>query len=648
MDQEFALSHLSPWQAPEISVPAVEHRLPGRFQGCDNPRFVPEIELHPDTGQAGAPTGVEFRAGLAQSDNPNALATPPVKSLRLTLPPGMAISPAAAAGLASCSEEQIGLGTARRPSCPDASRVGSVSLSTPLLPKPAQGYLYVAAPKANPFGSTFALYLVVEDIEDRGILIKVPGRVDLDPASGRVEIGFDRLPQIPFSELSVDLRGGPRALLTSPPECGAKTVEGDFTSYAQPGITVKAIDSFALREGPEGEPCSSIERRFAPTLRAGTVNPLAGGSSPFVLKLGRSGSDQELSSFRVSLPAGLTAAVASVPLCADPPACSESSRIGTTTVKAGPGSDPLSLRGSVFLAGPYRSAPFSLVAVVPALAGPFDLGEVVVRAALHFDPDTASVRVESDPLPTIVSGIPLALRSLTVNLDRPGFVLNPTSCDPAAITGSAISTAGAAARLEERFQVGSCDRLGFQPRMSVSLLGSPRRGGHPGLRTILRTRRGDANLRSVAVTLPPTELLESRRLGTVCAAEDLAARRCPARSIHGHAKVWSPLLNGPLQGPLFLLSSDNRLPDLVAALNGEVRLTLRAEIDSIRGRLRTNFTGLPDAALSRVAITVYGGKRGLLTNTGGLCAARPRVGAAFLSHDARRVQARPLVRHDCP
>jgi hypothetical protein len=311
------------------------------------------------------------------------------------------------------------------------------------------------------------------------------------------------------------------------------------------------------------------------------------------------------------------------------------------------GAAPLHIGGHAYLAGPYKGAPLSLAALVPAVAGPFDLGTMVVRVALHLDPRSAQIRAVSDPLPTILQGIPLDIRTLAVELDRPGFTLNPTSCDPMSILATVTSQAGRAATLASRFQVGDCARLRFEPRVSVRLSGPTRRGAHPQFRTVLTARRGDANISRLAVTLPATELLDSRRIGAVCTLPRFAARRCPPGSLHGHATVWTPLLEQPLTGPVYLRASKTRLPDLATSLHGQVDLDLVGGVEAVRGRLRIAFSGLPDLPLSRVVLTLQGARRGLFVNTGGLCARRRHLTAGFTAQNAKVRESHPRVRTAC-
>jgi hypothetical protein len=383
-----------------------------------------------------------------------------------------------------------------------------------------------------------------------------------------------------------------------------------------------------------------------------------------LLRITRPDGAQPLDRFDVTLPAGVTAQLAGVAECpagviaqaeeaADPgeaalelqsPSCPAASRVGRVEVGVGAGSHPVYFAGEAYLGGPYRGSPASLVVVVPVSSGPFDLGTVVVRIALDVDPVTARMRATSEPLPGIISGVPIALRDLRLEIDRPGFIRNPTSCAPLALEGS-VSSPLASRPVSSRFQVGGCRQLGFEPRISLRLMGPTHRGAHPKLRAAVRTRPADANLRRLALLLPAGKLLDFRHIRGVCGAVELDA--CPRNSVYGHARVWSPLLDEPLEGPVFLHSSRHRLPDLVVSLEGRVDLVLRARIDSVRGRLRATFAGLPDIPLRKFMLTMRGGRGGLFVNARRLCSGRGKVSASFVGQNAAALTRVRPVATDC-
>ncbi len=591
VDQESALLNYDSWQHSGIFGPELSYAMPGQLTGCEVPRFEPEVEAVPTGHRADTPTGLDFHFELPQSEDPDTPGTPPAKRIEITLPRGMSISAAAADGLSACSPAEIGLGSNDPVTCPDSSRLGTATLSTSLLPNPLEGYMYLASQGDNPFHSLLAAYLVVRDSEERGILIKIPGRLDLDSVTGQVVATFDDLPQFPIEDLRFGFRSGERAPLVNPAVCGPQAIGVQIASYAQPDAPVGLPGTYEVSEAAGAGPCpqSLAARPFAPRTKAGTVTPDAAASTPFIFRLSREDGDQELGGMAIDLPPGLVAGLAGIPLCTDSaisassshavaetggseldhPSCPPESAIGTATVSAGAGSAPIYLSGRVYLAGPYRGAPFSLVAVVPALAGPLDLGTVVTRMAVYINPATAQLRVVSDPLPAILSGIPLHLRQLQIDLNRAGLFRNPTSCDEEWVHGSVTSQQGTVAPVSNRFQVGNCASLKFRPAASVRLLGPTHRGGHPKLRLVVAPRPGDANIRRVGVTLPGTELLDNRHVGATCTPAQFATQTCPADSIYGFARAWTPLLSGPLEGPVYLRASATRLPELAASLGGE-------------------------------------------------------------------------------
>jgi uncharacterized delta-60 repeat protein len=650
--------------------------LPTGLDGCNALRFEPRISSQPSTNLTDSPTGLAFDVHQPQDDRPEGLATAQLKNIQIALPPGMTLNPAAAAGLGACSEAQIGYepgeGAIRfssaPQSCPDAAKVGNARIATPLLDEPLQGAVYLAKQGDNPFRSLLALYVVAED-PLRGVTIKLAGSVAPDPRSGQLTVTFEELPQLPFEDLALDFFAGPEAIFTTPLTCGPHRTTSVLTPWTTPaGADAQPSDSFGVASAPGGGACAASEAQApnSPAFDAGTLTPTAGAHSPFVLRLTRASGSQQMRALSVTLPPGLSAAIAGVPECSEAriavapargaagagvleeaaPSCPKGSEVGSVNVAAGSGT-PLYVHGHAYMAGPYKGAPLSLAIVIPAVAGPFDLGTVLVRVALRVDPKTAAITAEADPLPTMAHGIPLDIRSIAVDVDRLGFIRNPTSCDPMAVRGEAVSVAGQAAGLVNRFQVGGCQRLAFKPKLSLRLLGPTHRGAHPGLRTILTSRAGEANLRSARVAIPGTELLDSRHIRAVCRRAQLAARACPAASSVGRVKAWTPLLDRPLEGSVFLRSSAGRLPGLAAVLHGQVDVELTGSISSERGRLSVGFGSLPDVPIEKLALTISGGRKGLLVNTGGVCAHGTRVAVRLRSQSGSSQELAPRVRKQC-
>jgi hypothetical protein len=612
---------------PAFPYPPSEWGAPQGPTGCEDVPFDPSFEIHSSSTTPDSPTGLTVDLSIPQSDQPDLIGQADVKRVSVTLPEGMAVSPSSASGLGGCAPSQIKLDSDAAPTCPAASKIGTVEVETPLLDESLEGAVYLASPHDNPFGSLIALYIVAKG---PGVLVKLEGRVDLDPQTGRLTTTFDDNPQLPFSHMHLEFKDGPRAALVNPPDCGTHTVQSRLRSWARPDETVSLQDSFTLDcPGTSG---------FAPEMVAGTTSPIAGRFSPFTLRIDRDDREGILDGIDVSLPDGLLAKLKGVELCADNEAgnelagsCPAGSRIGSATVAAGPGSTPFRLPGQVYLTGPYKGAPYGLSVQVPAKAGPFDLGVVKVRQALRVDPEDAHVTVVSDPLPTIREGIPFRLRTVQVDVDRPGFTVNPTSCAEKRISATAHSVGGATAAMGSRFQVADCARLALTPRLAMRLVGAKqtRSGGHPALRTLLRQPAGQANIRRAQVALPKDLVLDpvnANNSGLLCSYEKGLAADCPASSRIGTAVAVSPLLNRPLRGPVHFVQGKRRdprtgnlirtLPALLVKLDGEIEINLRAKSNVIGGRLVTTFPVVPDARVSSFRLNLVGGrKRGILTVT---------------------------------
>lgn len=660
------------WQDPSevrtASFSTGSQGEPIKVTGCEKVHFSPKLTAQPQNQQADSPTALDVSLTIPQSDDPDGYATALLNRATVTFPEGMAVNPASATGLGSCTLAQIDLSSDSPPSCPASSTLASVTLDTPLLKEPLTGNVFLAKQGENPFGSTLAIYLVAEG---SGVTIKVPGKISPDPQTGRLETTFDDNPPLPFEQLDLQFKGGPRAALTTPPACGTYVSTGEFVPWSaldkdNPNADELRVstDSFQITSGPGGGPCPA--GRFEPTMEAGTLDPFAGSYSPFVLRLHRDDGTERFRNLSVELPKGLIGKLAGLSYCPDAtlagispasgtggsellaPSCPASSRVGSVKVAAGTGSNPVRVdTGAAYLAGPYKGAPLSLAIVAPAVTGPFDLGTVVVRNALRVDPSTAELTAISDPIPTILEGIPLDIRDIRIDVDRPGFTLNPTGCDPTEVRGSVTATSSAVAQLSNPFQAVACGELGFKPKLALKFSGPTHRSAHPALRATLTMPKDHANIGKAVVTLPPTEFLENAHIRTICTRVQYAADNCPKGSIYGYAKAWTPLLDKPLQGPVYLRSSNHTLPDLVASLDGQIHVDLAGRIDSPGGRIRNTFWAVPDAPVSKFVLTMQGGKKGLLVNNEELCKAKPRAQARFTGQNGKVLASQPLVKTDC-
>ncbi|HVO55046.1 MAG TPA: hypothetical protein VMT37_11605 [Solirubrobacterales bacterium] len=643
--------------------------------GCDKLPFNPSITFNPSTHSADSPTGLAIDVHVPQTNLPFGVATANLKKSVTVLPEGMAVNPAAADGLSGCSEEQIGLHSTAPPSCPDSSKIGTLEIDSELLPEPLYGFAYQAKQDANPSHSTLAFYTWAEGA---GMDVKLAAKVVTDPVTGQITTVFDNNPKLAFNDFKLTFDSGPRAPLVTPPACGTYTGSGEFVPWSAvdpqnptPAEVVHSTSAFQITSGPGGGPCPSGS--FGPSFSAGSQTPIAGAFSPFTLRVAREDGSQGLSRIETTLPPGMLGTLKGIPYCSDAaiasipsalgsgaaelasPSCPAASLVGHSDAAAGPGALPFHNTGSVYLAGPYEGAPLSLAIVTPVIGGPLDLGNVVVRAALRVDPTTTQITAVSDPLPRILAGIPLDIRSVTVSMDRPDFTFNPTSCNPMAVTGLATSSQGATAPLSERFQVGACGALGFKPSLSLALKGKPQRTQHPALRAVLSfPKSGDfANIARAAVTLPHAEIIDQAHVGNPCTRPQFAEGRCPKISVLGTAKAWTPLLDKPLEGKVYFRSNggERELPDIVADLNGQIHVVLVGAVDTVtpktNARIRTTFFAVPDAPVSRFQLQLKGGKEGLLVNSQNLCASTQRAVVRFTAQNGKLADSEPLMQTSC-
>jgi hypothetical protein len=538
----------------------------------------------------------------------------------------MSVNPGVADGLQGCSDAQISLFSADPAICPDASQIGTAEVHTPLLDHPLAGAVYIGTPLCNPCndadaasGRMLRLFIQVNDPQS-GVVVKLPGTVSANPSTGRLIATFKNNPQLPFSDLKLQFKGGPRAPLATPQTCGVFTTTSDLEPWSAPETPdATPSSSFGVSWDGAGGACPASPP-FAPSFTAGTVMPKAGGYSPFTLTLARADREQDLSQVQVHMAPGLLGTLSSVPLCGEPQAglgtCSQASRIGTTTVAAGAGSDPFYLSGPVYLTGPYNGAPFGLSVAVPAVAGPFNLGTVVVRAAITIDPLTAAVTVTSGALPQIIDGVPVRLRTVNVTVDRPGFIFNPTSCSAQAVTATIGSAQGATAAVSSPFAAGGCASLPFKPRFTASTQAKTSKAGGASLDVKVAYPAGQANIRSVKVDLPKQFPSRLTTLQKACVAAVFEANpaSCPAASVVGIARAVTPVLPVTLTGPAYLVSHGGAaFPDLVVVLQGEgVRVDLTGATLIKKGITSSTFKTVPDVPISSFELYLPQGKYSVL------------------------------------
>ena len=633
-----------------------------QMTGCDQLSFNPSLYAQPTTHEADTASGIDINLTIPQEVSSAIPSPTELRGAIVTLPPGFSINPNAADGKTSCSDAEANFGTTLAADCPDFSKIGSLEIDSSALPGPVPGYVYIGKPLP---GNRYRIFLVADGFATH---IKLAGTVTPDPQNGRLVITFTNLPQSPLTAFDMHFFGSERGILATPTECGTYPVTTTFTPWDSSHGAQTSTQFFTLESGPNGEPCPGLQRPFNPSFDAGVGNKSAGAHAPFMLDIARADGDQNLSGLNVTTPPGFSGTLVGIPYCPEAalaaladsnytgaaekasPSCPAASQIGTAQAGAGAGTHPVFLEGKVYLAGPYRGAPLSLAVVTPAVSGPYDLGNVVVRAAIHINPETAQITAVSDPLPQILDGIPLRLREIEVYLGRRDFTLNPTSCAPSSINARLFGDQGASVNSSVHFQVANCGDLGFSPKLALKLAGATKRAKNPALSATLTYPAGpnSANLSSTEVVLPPSELIDNAHIQAPCTLKQFAQSACPASTIIGFAKAETPLLEKPLTGPVYLRNGSHKLPDIVAALNGQIgEIDLVGHVDSIHARIRARFGRVPDAPVSRFTLNLYGGKKGLIQNTESLCS-QPQIAAVTMdAQNGKSVAGNQKVRVPC-
>jgi hypothetical protein len=676
---------------------------PVDVSGCGALDFKPQIKAQPSTNVADSPAAFDFNLHQPQEVELKGSATSTLKDATVTLPPGLLINPAAGGGQGVCTNAQIGLTTGIEASpihfnrvpaqCPDNAKVGTFEATSPLLaqidpdthrvkrdakehaiPRPIEGSVYLAEPFKNPFGSLLAIYFAVNDVRSDTVA-KFATEVRANPLTGQLTNVLTESPELPLEDVRIRTFPGARASLRTPATCDTYTTTSELTPWSSSqGPKANPSDSFAITSTPAGGPCPSAAgaEPNQPAFKAGTLGQKAGAYSPFVMKLARGDGSQQIAGLEMKLPKGLLAKLAGIPYCSEAqiararsrsnpnegqiekanPSCPQASAIGTIDAAAGSGPSEtlVHVPGTLYLAGPYKGAPISFVTIVPAVSGPFDLGTVVVRTAAYVDPEAATARAVTDPLPSILYGIPLDLREANLAIDRDQFTLNPTNCESKTIFATTTSIFGQPAALSAPFGVSGCAELRYKPKLTFKLKGQSKRTGHPALTSTVTFPPGQANTAGAAVTLPRSEFLDQAHIGTVCTRVQFAADQCPAASIYGHARAITPLLDDPVEGPVYLRSSSHELPDVVFDLHGQVDAVVVGRIDSVNGGIRFTFEQTPDVPVSKLVVKAPGKNKGLLINSANLCKLKPsqtRATVKLQAQNGRRLDLDPVVKSDC-
>ncbi len=636
-------------------------------ENCELVPFDPTIGVSAQGGAVDSPEATTVDVGIP-FDPTEPIANSYLKTAKVVLPEGTGLNPASANGLLACTDAQFAKGTNNPIACPDASKIGTVEVQTPSLPADSlTGTVYVGQPLSNNSATGEQFRIFIHAGSDRyAVNVRLEGKVFPNPATGQLTVVVDDNPQATFSSFKLRMAGGPKGTLTSPPTCGPNTTNTVLTPWSGEADATPS-SSFTLTSDPSGGACPSTlgARKFSPKYTAKSDSNGANEYSPFRVRILREDGEQEMKVVNASLPYGLSGKVAGIPYCADAalaaaaansggaeiasPSCSSDSEIGNTTTAAGSGGGPVRIPGKAYLAGPYQGAPLSMAVITPALAGPYDLGTVVIRVAINVDPETARITANSDLIPNVFGGVKLDIRQIYVDLDRGGFMHNPTNCRNNASEGTILGGGANPAdpglfssySFADQYAASNCHKLKFKPKLGVKLLGgrkAAKRRGHPRIQAVLRTSSKEANVNYTALTLPPTMLLDNAHIKTICTRVQLAAQNCPSAAVYGHATANSPLLSGKLSGPVYLVSSNHKLPDLLADLRGQVNVRLRGVISTVKGGLKTTFKGVPDAPVSKFVLKMQGGKKGLIINAKDLCKTKPRARLNIRGQNAKTVK----------
>jgi hypothetical protein len=628
--------------------------------GCDLEVFNPVLYAGPTTAEADAPSGLNIDLSAPQFLG-FAAAPSELRKAFVTLPEGFTVNPDAADGLTKCTEKEANFGSEGPAHCPDNAKIGTFSIGTKALNGRLEGAVYLGEPRP---GDQYRLFEIASGF---GINAKFVGSVKPNPETGQVTAYFENLPQAPFDDFQLHLFSSDRGLMATPTRCTIYTTKAEFYPWNASLAEQESNQIFGLESGPHGTACPGQIRPFSPSLEAGTTNPDAGAFSSFSLKLSREDGDQFLGKLNFTMPPGLTANLHGISYCPESditaaantlgrveqasPSCPASSQIGTTNVAAGPGSHPFHAVGKIYMAGPFKGAPLSLVAITPALAGPYDYGTVVVRVGLNIDPHDAHVIADSEVVPEIIGGIPIRMRSIQVNVDKPNFMINPTNCSPFSVVSEGIGDEGSPAKFTSYFQAVNCFSLPFSPSMSITQLGGHKataRSKDPGLAIELNTRAEDANIKSLTVTLPKAFEIDQRHLGNICDKAELASDQCAGRQPIGTASDETPLLEAPLSGPVYAVSGFGVLPHLAFILGGQVTILPEAESSSVNGgHLKTVVPVIPDVPIGHFRFTLFGGAQGYLSNTQSLCSSPIVSAVEFDAQNGKKLTQQVKAKTAC-
>jgi hypothetical protein len=603
------------------------YTTPIGLSGCDKVPFEPLFALDPATTGNDQPDGFTANVGLTHHLRKEDIDSSQLKTAVVKLPEGMTLNPSAAAGLEACTPAQARIHSSTPgTSCPAGSKLGTVTLNVPQLPAGSlSGNLYVGGPETGPItGQPFTMYLDAES-ERYGVSVRVRAEVFLNEITGQVTTVFPENPEQPFSEAILHFKGGALAPIANPLICGSTSAEGSFAPYT--GTPARTLDSpFTIDADGKGGACSS-PLPFSPKQATGDQSPAAGGKTSFAFTLERPEGSQYLKGISTTLPEGLLGLIPTAEQCAEAQAnagtCPGGSAIGSVEAYAGSGPTPYRFPGTAYLTGPYKGAPFGMSVVVPEVAGPFDFGLSVTRATINVNHETTRVTVASEPPLVVKPGIILRLQRLVVNIDRQGFLINPTSCAAMQTESTLTGVQGTNVTLSSPFQVQNCNSLPFKPTYRVVASARSTKKNGTSLETTLNLPTGSSNVKSVLVTLPVQLPSRISTLDKACLVATFNANPydCPGGSFVGGVRANTPTLKDKMKGPAILVSHKNAaFPDLDLVLEADgVKVIVKGTTHISKGITTTNFENTPDAPVSSITVNLPNGSHSIVTGYGDLC-----------------------------
>lgn len=629
---ELSLS-VNSWQAPDVEH-TVHMDSGAGLNGCDSQPFGPSIAFAMESPTADVPSGAGIDIAEPQNNAPDGRASAQLRDAVIALPKGVTLSSAGVAGIEACTGAEFGSGTTEPAACPAASRVGSVEMTSSALRAPMTGGLYMGE---GPPGERFRLFVVAGG---PGVEVKLIGALKIDPVTGQLTVVLSNLPRVPLEHMKLSFLGGPRAPLVTPLGCGPLTTTAHFGSQ---GDAVREVSSATELGG--GSPCPRAIP-FKPGFSAGAQQVEAGKEATLGITVRRQDGEQVLDRLSALLPFGMSPALGAVELCGPSGAasgdCPAASRIGSAVAEVGSGTEPTTLQGSIFLTGPYRGAPFGLVFTFRALLGNFDLGTLAARGALRIDPRSGQATLETSSLPQMIEGVPIRFRTVGLDIDRPGFIHNPTSCAAESFEATIFSAEGSKSDAASPFEVRGCESLKFHPDISMALRGATQlhKHGKPGLRLGLRSPQGSTNLRDVEIPLPRVIKFDPSGPAELCARQEAIAGDCPPGSLVGTAAAKTTLLSGQMKGSIYAVQpAGNGLPDLWTELDEKgLHLIVQAKTTVEKGHLTTKLVEMPDVTVSALKMKFNGGSGGIFTLRQDLC--RPHASKKLMSTVALEGQNR--------